>query len=60
MPSGRRYAPSWSDPPFGDQEQNLDRGLPFLELLFGLGQLLDIFAGVLESDKLATARGSAT
>jgi hypothetical protein len=46
--------------PFGDQEQNLDRGLPFLELLFGLGRLLDIFAGVLESDKLATARGSAT
>jgi hypothetical protein len=32
-------------PPFGDQEQNLDRGLPFLELLFGVGQLLDIFAG---------------
>jgi hypothetical protein len=46
-------------PPLGDQEQNLDRGLPFLELLFGLGRLLDLFAGVLESDKLATARGSA-
>ena len=47
-------------PPFGDQEQNLDRGLPFLELLFGLAQLLDIFAGALESNKVATARGSAT
>jgi hypothetical protein len=39
-----------------DQEQRFDRGLPFLELLVGLRELLDIFGGVLESDKLAATR----
>jgi hypothetical protein len=29
---------------------------PFLDLLFGLRQLLDISGGIFESDKLATAR----
>jgi hypothetical protein len=28
-----------------DQEQGFDRGLPFLEQLLSLGQLLDIFGG---------------
>jgi hypothetical protein len=40
---------------FGDHDQRLDRSLPFLELLFGLWQLLDISGGILKSDKLATA-----
>jgi hypothetical protein len=40
---------------FGDQDQRFDCGLPFLDLLLGLRQLLNIFAGVLESDKLAAA-----
>jgi hypothetical protein len=41
---------------FGDQEQDLDRSLPFLDLLFGLRQLLDISGGVLKGDELAAAR----
>jgi hypothetical protein len=36
-----------------DQEHRFNCGLPFRELLFGLGKLLDIFGGVLEGDKLA-------
>jgi hypothetical protein len=39
-----------------DQEHRFDRTLPFLELLLGLRELLDIFCGVLKGDKLATAR----
>jgi hypothetical protein len=39
---------------FGDQDQRFDRNLPFLELLFGLWQLLDISGCVLEGDELAT------
>ena len=35
--------------------QRLERGLPFLELLFGLRKLLDVFGGNLESDELAAA-----
>jgi hypothetical protein len=35
--------------------QRFERGLPFLELLFGLRKLLDIFGGNLESDELAAA-----
>jgi hypothetical protein len=38
-----------------DQKQGLDRILPFLDLLFGLRQLLDISGGILEGDELATA-----
>ena len=37
-----------------DREQGLDRGLPLLEMLLGLGELLDVFGGVLEGDDLAT------
>jgi hypothetical protein len=37
-----------------DQKQGLDRILPFLDLLFGLRQLLDISGGILEGDELAT------
>jgi hypothetical protein len=40
---------------FDDQEHRFDRGLPLRELLFGLGKLLDIFGGNLESDELAPA-----
>jgi hypothetical protein len=38
-----------------NQEHRFDCGLPLAEVLFGLGQLLDIFGGVLKSDELATA-----
>jgi hypothetical protein len=41
---------------FGDQDQDFNGSLPFLDLLFGLRQLLDISGGVLEGDELATAR----
>jgi hypothetical protein len=38
-----------------DQDQRLHRGgLPLLELLVGLGQLLDVSGGVLEGDELTT------
>ena len=37
-----------------DQEQGFYRGLPFLEILLGLGKLLDIVRGVLERYELAT------
>jgi hypothetical protein len=33
---------------FDDQEQGFDRGLPLLEILLGLGKLLDIVRGVFE------------
>jgi hypothetical protein len=36
--------------------QRLNRRLPFIEILFGLWQLLDIIGGVLEGDELAAAR----
>ncbi len=36
-----------------DQEQGFDRGLPLLEILLGLGKLLDILGGVLEGNELA-------
>jgi hypothetical protein len=39
-----------------DQEQGFDRGLPLIELLLGLGKLLDIFRGALKGDELATKR----
>ena len=38
-----------------DQQQGFYRGLPLLEILVGLGKLLDIVRGVLEGDELATA-----
>ena len=38
-----------------DQEQGFYRGLPLLEILLGLGKLLDILGGVLDGDDLATA-----
>ena len=41
---------------FGDQDQGLNGCLPFLDLLFGLRQLLDKSCGILESDKLTAAR----
>jgi hypothetical protein len=31
-----------------DREQGLYRGLPLLEMLLGLGELLNVFGGVLE------------
>ncbi len=37
------------------QKQRFYRGLPLLEILLGLGKLLDIVRGVLEGDELATA-----
>jgi len=36
-----------------DQEQGFYRGLPLLEILLGLGKLLDILGGVLEGNELA-------
>src|SRR3981189_2453415 len=36
-----------------DKEQGFDCGLPLLEILLGLGELLDIVRGVLEGYKLA-------
>jgi hypothetical protein len=44
---------------FDDQEHRLDRGLSLLELLFGLGQLLDIPGSFLEGDELAAAAAGA-
>ena len=42
-----------------DQEQGFDCGLPLLEILLGLGELLDIVRGVLEGDELAaTGQGN--
>jgi hypothetical protein len=38
---------------FDYQDQGFYRGRPLLELLFGLGQLLDIFRRVLQGDGLA-------
>ena len=38
-----------------NQQQGFYRGLPLLEILLGLGKLLDILGGVLEGDDLATA-----
>jgi hypothetical protein len=40
---------------FGDQDQDFNGSLPLLELLFGLRELGDVPAGILERDKLATA-----
>ena len=37
-----------------DQEQGFYRGLPLLEILLGLGKLLDIVRGVLEGDERPT------
>ena len=42
------------------QDQDFNGSLPLVELLFRLGELLDIAGGVLEGDALAAARGSAT
>ena len=39
---------------FGDQDQDFNGSLPFLDLLFGLRQLLDISGSVLQRDELAT------
>jgi hypothetical protein len=41
---------------FGDQDQDFNGSLPFLNLLFCLRQLLDVSGSVLQRDKLATAR----
>jgi hypothetical protein len=41
---------------FDNQEQGFDRGLPLLEILFGLGKLLDIFGGIAQSHKLTPTR----
>ncbi len=37
------------------RSRGFDRGLPLLEILLGLGKLLDIIRGVLEGYELATA-----
>jgi len=37
-----------------DQKQGFDRGLPLVEQLLGLGELLDLFRGVLQGNDLAT------
>jgi len=42
-------------PLLDDQEQGFYRGLPLIEILFGLGKLLDIVRSVLEGDELAAA-----
>jgi hypothetical protein len=47
----RRFKPG-----FRNQQQGFDRGPPFLELLFGFGQPLDVSGCVLEGDELASAR----
>ena len=39
----------------GHHDQGFNRGLPLLEILLGLGKLLDIVRGVLEGDELAAA-----
>src|SRR6267378_7318165 len=39
----------------GRHDQGLDRGLPLLEILLGLGKLLYVFGGILERDELTTA-----
>jgi len=38
-----------------DQEQRFYRGLPLLDILLGLGKLLDILGSVLEGDELTAA-----
>ena len=40
---------------FDNQEQGFYRSPPLLEILLGLGKLLDIVGGVLERDELTTA-----
>ena len=40
---------------FDDQEQRFYRGLPLIEILLGIGELLDIFGSVFEGDDLAAA-----
>jgi len=42
-------------PALGGIDQDRDRGQPFLKLLLGLGQLLDIFRGVRKGDQRAAA-----
>ncbi len=39
---------------FDNRERGFYPGLPLLEILLGLGALLDVFGGVLEGDDLAT------
>ncbi len=39
-----------------DKDQGFHRRLPFLGLMLGLRQVRDVTAGILEGDKLATAR----
>ncbi len=39
-----------------DRNRAIDRSLPFPRLLFGLRQLRDVGAGVVEGDEVATAR----
>jgi len=39
-----------------DQEQGLDRGLPLIEILFGLRQAGDVVAGIAQSHDLALTR----
>jgi hypothetical protein len=46
----------WAGLRLRDQDQGLNGGLPFLDLLFRLRQFLDISGSVLQRDKLATAR----
>ena len=46
----------WRGPRLRNQDQGLNGGLPFLDLLFRLRQFLDVSGSVLQSDKLATAR----
>jgi hypothetical protein len=43
---------------FGDQDQDFNGRLPFLDLLFCLRQLLDISGGILEGDELATQQSA--
>jgi hypothetical protein len=39
----------------GDQDQRLDRGLPFRRVVRGLRQLGDVVRGVTQGDELGTA-----
>ena len=43
----------------GRHDQGFDRGLPLLEFLLGLGELLYVFGGLLEGDELAAEISSA-
>jgi hypothetical protein len=40
---------------FDNQEQGFYCGLPLLEILLGLGKLLDVFGGLVQRNEMSTA-----